>query len=66
MNELSESFEVIQESVSVMAEYTEKNQMSINSIADSIKIYGSNMEQMEQDTVNLKQLAENMEKEINR
>ena len=49
-----------------MAEYTEKNQMSINSIADSIKIYGNNMEQMEQDTVNLKQLAENMEKEINR
>ena len=66
MNELSTSFEMIQESVSVMAEYTEKNQMSINSIADSIKIYGSNMEQMEQDTVNLKQLAENMEKEINR
>ena len=66
MNELSSSFEVIQESVSDMAEYTEKNQMSINSIADSIKIYGNNMEQMEQDTVNLKQLAENMEKEINR
>ena len=66
MNNLSESFEAIQESVSIMAEYTEKNQSSIHSIADSIKIYGSNMEQMEQDTVNLKQLAENMEKEINR
>lgn len=66
MNNLSLSFDRIQESVSAMAEYTEKNQMSINSIADSIKIYGNNMEQMEQDTVNLKQLAENMEKEINR
>ena len=66
MNELATSFDGIQECVSVMAEYTEKNQMSINSIADSIKIYGNNMEQMEQDTVNLKQLAEDMEKEINR
>ena len=66
MNELSTSFEIIQESVSTMAEYTEKNQSSINSIADSIKIYGSNMEQMEQDTANLKQLAEDMEREINR
>ncbi len=66
MNNLSLSFDRIQESISAMAEYTEKNQMSINSIADSIKIYGNNMEQMEQDTVNLKQLAENMEKEINR
>ena len=66
MNELSSSFEVIQESVSVMAEYTQKNQTSIHDIADSIKIYGSNMEQMEQDTVNLKQLAEDMEKEIHK
>lgn len=38
--------------------------MSINEIADSIKIYGSNMEQMENDTESLKQLAETMEKEI--
>ena len=66
MNALSTSFEEIQGSVSVMAEYTEKNQMSINSIADSIKIYGSNMELMEKDTVNLKQLAENMEREMKR
>lgn len=66
MNELSTSFEVIQQSVSIMADYTEKNQMSINDIADSIKIYGRNMERMEQDTVNLKQLAETMEREIHR
>lgn len=64
INELANSFEMIEASVSTMAEYSEKNQMSIHGIADSIKVYGSNMEQMEQDTESLKQLAENMEQTI--
>ena len=66
MRELSTSYDGIQESVSTMMDYTEKNQTSIHDIADSIKIYGDNMLQMENDTVNLKQLVESMEKEINR
>lgn len=64
ISELASSFDMIQTSISTMATYTAKNQMSINEIADSIKIYGSNMEQMENDTESLKQLAETMEKEI--
>ncbi len=64
INELAASFEQIQSSISIMAEYSEKNQLSIEGIADSIKIYGDNMEQMEADTESLKLLAESMEKEI--
>ena len=49
-----------------MANYSEKNQSSINDIADSIKIYGSNIEQMESDTENIRQLVLTMEAEISR
>lgn len=64
ISQLANSFDMIQENVSAMAEYSEKNQTSIDDIAKSIKIYGNNMEQMEQDTEGLKRLAETMEKEI--
>lgn len=64
VNNLSSSFDMIQDSVSNMASYSEKNQTSINDIADSIKIYGSNVEQMENDTENIRQLVLSMEAEI--
>ena len=57
---------MIQSSVSTMADYSEKNQSSINDIADSIKIYGSNVEQMENDTENIRQLVLTMEQEISK
>ena len=63
---LSSSFDMIQTSVSTMADYSEKNQASINDIADSIKIYGSNVEQMESDTENIRQLVLTMEAEISK
>lgn len=63
---LSSSFDMIQSSVSTMADYSEKNQSSINDIADSIKIYGSNVEQMEHDTENIRQLVLTMEAEISK
>ena len=63
---LSSSFDMIQTSISTMADYSEKNQSSINDIADSIKIYGSNMEQMENDTENIRQLVLTMEAEISK
>lgn len=64
VNDLSTSFDMIQDSVSNMATYSEKNQASINDIADSIKVYGNNVEQMENDTENIRQLVLTMEKEI--
>ena len=64
INALASDFDKIQDSISHMAGYSEKNQMSIHGIADSIKIYGNNMEQMESDTEGLKHLAEIMEQEI--
>uniref|UniRef100_UPI00405773D6 methyl-accepting chemotaxis protein n=1 Tax=Agathobacter sp. TaxID=2021311 RepID=UPI00405773D6 len=64
VTDLADSFVMIQNSVSTMADYSNKNQLSINQIADAVKIYGSNMEQMEQDTENLHKLAETMEREI--
>lgn len=64
VNNLSTSFDMIQDSVSNMATYSEKNQSSINDIADSIKIYGNNVEQMENDTENIRQLVLTMEQEI--
>ena len=57
---------MIQTSVSTMADYSEKNQSSINDIADSIKIYGNNVEQMESDTENIRQLVLTMEAEISK
>ena len=63
---LSSSFDMIQTSVSTMADYSEKNQSSINDIADSIKIYGNNIEQMESDTENIRQLVLTMEAEISK
>ena len=63
---LSSSFDMIQTSISTMADYSEKNQSSINDIADSIKIYGSNIEQMESDTENIRQLVLTMEAEISK
>lgn len=66
INELSTSFDMIQDNISAMANYSEKNQMSITDIADSIKIYGNNMEQMENDTETIRQLVVSMEKEISK
>lgn len=66
VNNLSTSFDMIQDSISNMASYSEKNQTSIGDIADSIKIYGDNVEQMENDTENIRQLVLSMEKEITR
>ena len=62
----SSSFDMIQTSVSTMVDYSEKNQSSINDIADSIKIYGNNIEQMESDTENIRQLVLTMEAEISK
>ena len=62
---LSTSFDMIHNNVSDVANYSEKNQNSINDIADSIKVYGNNIEQMESDTENIRQLVITMEKEIN-
>lgn len=64
VSDLADSFVMIQNSVSTMADCSNKNQLSINEIADAVKIYGINMEQMEQDTKNLQKLAETMEREI--
>ena len=61
---LSESFGHIHNRVSDMASYSEKNQTSIYDIADSIKVYGSNIEQMEHDTEVIRQLVLSMEEEI--
>ena len=66
VNDLSTSFDMIQDSVSTMASYSEKNQASIHDIADSIKVYGSNVEQMESDTENIRQLVLTMENEISK
>lgn len=66
VQDLSSRFDMIQTSVSTMADYSEKNQSSINDIADSIKIYGSNIEQMESDTENIRQLVLTMEQEISK
>lgn len=63
---LSSSFDMIQTSISTVADYSEKNQSSINDIADSIKIYGNNIEQMESDTENIRQLVLTMEAEISK
>ncbi len=64
VSDLADSFTMIQNSVSTMADCSNKNQLSINQIADAVKIYGTNMEQMEHDTKTLKKLAETMEREI--
>lgn len=64
VSDLADSFTMIQNSVSTMADCSNKNQLSINQIADAIQIYGTNMEQMEQDTKHLQELAETMEREI--
>lgn len=64
VSNLSESFDLIHNSVSDMATYSDKNQSSINDIADSIKVYGSNVEQMGNDTEVIRQLVETMEREI--
>ena len=64
VSNLADSFTMIQNSVSTMADCSNKNQLSINEIADAVKIYGTNMEQMEQDTKHLQELAETMEREI--
>ncbi|MBR2046311.1 MAG: hypothetical protein IJ958_09285 [Agathobacter sp.] len=64
VSSLSESFDHIHHSVADMATYSEKNQTSIYDIADSIKVYGSNVEQMGSDTEVIRQLVESMEKEI--
>ena len=61
---LSDSFDHIHNSVSDMATYSEKNQSSIYDIADSIKVYGSNVEQMGSDTEVIRQLVLSMEEEI--
>lgn len=63
---LSESFDHIHNSVSDMASYSEKNQLSIYDIADSIKVYGSNIEQMGNDTEVIRQLVLSMEEEISK
>ena len=47
-----------------MREYTNKNQASVEAIADSVKVYGDNMKLVEEDTEHLKKLAETMELEI--
>lgn len=61
---LSESFDHIHNSVSDMADYSEKNQTSIYDIADSIKVYGTNIEQMGNDTEVIRQLVLSMEEEL--
>ncbi len=61
---LSESFGHIHNCVSDMATYSEKNQTSIYDIVDSIKVYGSNIEQMGNDTEVIRQLVLSMEEEI--
>ena len=64
VSNLSNSFDHIHNSVSDMANYTEKNQTSIYDIADSIKVYGSNVEQMGSDTEVIRQLVLSMEEEL--
>lgn len=64
VSNLSESFDMIHNSVADMAVYSEKNQSSIHDIADSIKVYGCNVEQMGNDTESIRQLVTSMEKEI--
>lgn len=62
--EVEAGFDDIQDEVIHMQNSTTKNQSSIAAIADSLKIYGENMQQMKQDTEKLKNLAESMEAEI--
>ena len=64
VSSLSESFDHIHNSVSDMATYSEKNQSSVYDIADSIKVYGNNIEQMGNDTEVIRQLVISMEEEI--
>lgn len=64
VSNLADSFIMIQNSVSTMADCSNKNQLSIHEIADAVKIYGTNMKQMEQDTKTLQKLAETMEQQI--
>lgn len=64
VSNLADSFLMIQNSISTMADCSNKNQISIHEITDAVKIYGTNIEQMEDDTRNLKNLAETMEREI--
>jgi methyl-accepting chemotaxis protein len=64
VSSLSESFDHIHNSVSDMATYSEKNQSSVYDIADSIKVYGNNIEQMGNDTEIIRQLVLSMEEEI--
>ena len=64
VSNLSNSFDHIHNSVSNMASYSEKNQTSIYDIADSIKVYGSNVDQMGSDTEVIRQLVLSMEEEL--
>ena len=64
VSNLSNSFDHIHNSVSNMASYSEKKQTSIYDIADSIKVYGSNVDQMGSDTEVIRQLVLSMEEEL--
>lgn len=64
VSEVEISFDHIQQKVSAMREYTDKNHTSVEAIADSVKVYGDNMRLVEEDTENLKKLAESMEFEV--
>lgn len=64
VNHLSENFNHIHNSVSDMVAYSEENQASVTDIADSIKVYGTNVKQMGDDTESIRQLVVSMEKEI--
>lgn len=66
VSSLSESFDHIHNSVADMATYSEKNQTSIYDIADSIKVYGSSVEQIGSDTEVIRQLVLSMEEEISK
>lgn len=64
VSRLSENFNDIHTSVSDMVAYSEENQASVVNIADSIKVYGTNVKQMGDDTETIRQLVVSMEKEI--
>lgn len=64
VNNLLEDFAVIHNSVSDMGTYSERNQASAYEIADSIKVYGSNVEQMGSDNESIRRLVESMETEL--
>ncbi len=64
VSEVEQSFDNIQQRISDVRTYTDKNQNSVEAIADSLKIYGDNMRLVENDTASLKQLAASMENEM--